>query len=114
MYQNKVNSSLVFTCNCKMGYGKEFYAAYAFTIDKHAFVYCLLFSEFVIMMIMMMMMMMMMMTMMMMMMMMVIAVVVSSVILVSNFRNFDLSLSLSKFCRRGYRAFVNRLRNMPT
>ena len=104
MYQNKVNSSLVFTCNCKMGYGKEFYAAYAFTIDKHAFVYCLLFSEFVIMMIMMMMMMMMM----------VIAVVVSSVILVSNFRNFDLSLSLSKFCRRGYRAFVNRLRNMPT
>ena len=85
-----------------MGYGKEFYAAYAFTIDKHAFVYCLLFSEFVIMMIMMMMMMM------------VIAVVVSSVILVSNFRNFDLSLSLSKFCRRGYRAFVNRLRNMPT
>ena len=109
MYQNKVNSSLVFTCNCKMGYGKEFYAAYAFTIDKHAFVYCLLFSEFVIMMIMMMMMMMMMM-----MTMMVIAVVVSSVILVSNFRNFDLSLSLSKFCRRGYRAFVNRLRNMPT
>ena len=104
MYQNKVNSSLVFTCNCKMGYGKEFYAAYAFTIDKHAFVYCLLFSEFVIMMIMMMMMMMMM----------VIAVVVSSVILVSNFRNFDLSLSLSKFCWRGYRAFVNRLRNMPT
>ena len=54
---------------------------------------------------------MMMMTMMMMMMMMI-AVVVSSVILVSNFRNFDLSLSLSKFCRRGYRAFVNRLRNM--
>ena len=106
MYQNKVNSSLVFTCNCKMGYGKEFYAAYAFTIDKHAFVYCRLFSEFVIMMIMMMMMMMMMM--------MVIAVVVSSVILVSNFRNLDLSLSLSKFCRRGYRAFVNRLRNMPT
>ena len=87
-----------------MGYGKEFYAAYAFTIDKHAFVYCLLFSEFVIMKIMMMMMMMMM----------VIAVVVSSVILVSNFRNLDLSLSLSKFCRRGYRAFVNRLRNMPT
>ena len=63
-----------------MGYGKEFYAAYAFTIDKHAFVYCLLFSEFVIMKIMMMMMMMMMM--------MVIAVVVSSVILVSNFFKF--------------------------
>ena len=78
MYQNKVNSSLVFTCNCKMGYGKQFYAAYAFTIDKHAFVYCLLFSEFVIMKIMMMMMMMMM----------VIAVVVSSVILVSNFFKF--------------------------
>jgi len=77
-------------------------------MDKHAFVYCLLFSEFVVMMMMMTMMMMMMM------MMMMITVVVPSVILVSNFRNFDLSLSLSKFCRRGYRAFVNRLRNMPT
>ena len=62
-----------------MGYGKEFYAGYAFTIDKHAFVYCLLFGEFVIMKMMMMMMMMMMM---------VIAVVVSSVILVSNFFKF--------------------------
>ena len=63
-----------------MGYGKEFYAAYAFTIDKHAFVYCLLFSEFFIMI-------MMMMTMMMMMI--IIGDVVSRVILDSNFRNFD-------------------------